>query len=115
MYVNSGAEGSRAQRTYTRGDEWDFQQSISPDFLVQLAGQWKQIEEHIAAFQEQKKALLAAVRSRHGRHEAEAIRVAMRLVLMDERKRTEQQKFNAAGERYAEIILEAREADPDGD
>jgi len=106
MHGNMG-ETSRARRTHTRGVEWDFPEDLDPAFLVQMAEHWRSIENDISALQDQKKAMLATIRSRFGRHQAEAVKIAMRIVMMDDAKRTEHMMFNETACRYAVVILDA--------
>lgn len=110
MQTNEGFdEASRAQRaTYAReGQEWDFSEDLPSGFVAQFYANWRRAEEQIDALQEQKKAMLSAVRSRHGRRQAEALKIAMRLMRKDHTKRVEEAFFTETARRYVQIIEES--------
>jgi hypothetical protein len=67
-------------------------------------GELAALEEQIDALQEQKKAVYERIRRDFDRRTAEGMKVAMRLLRMDERKRVEHLQFSDAGRAYIEMI-----------
>lgn len=67
-------------------------------------GELAALEEQIDALQEQKKAVYERIRRDFDRRTAEGMKVAMRLLRMDERKRVEHLQFSDTGRAYIEMI-----------
>lgn len=98
-------ERSRAQRTYTREDARMFPNDLPPKFLNDFLAEWAQIEEKPKQLQDVKKAMLAQVRNRCGKHQAEALKITMKLALaMDDRRRVECLNHNDMTRRYLEAL-----------
>lgn len=99
---------SRAHGAHTReGANYD----LSPAFLFEFFGKWSEIEDQIKELQEIKKTMIGAVRSRHGPHNANALKLTMRRALMDEKKRKEEAIFNDMASHYIDLLegeIEAR-------
>lgn len=103
--AHSASSSTGAQRTYARnGSEWDYSNDLDPVFLRRFYEEWESIEEQIRCLQDHKKTMLAAIRSRYGRHQAEAVRVTMRTMMMEPLKRAEHFHFNETARRYVELI-----------
>lgn len=103
--AGSTESGPRTRRTYASEDqEWNYSEDLDAEFLCQFHECWAQLEEEIGSLQDKKKAMLANVRSRYGRHRAEALKIGMRLMLMDPRQRAEQLRFNEVARRYVETL-----------
>lgn len=103
--MGSTDSASRAQRAYAHArPEWDYRTGLTTGELHEFRQRWRDCEDQIAAFQNAKKEMLAAVRLRHGRHEAEAIKLTMRVMAMEPLKRAEHFHFNDAARRYAELL-----------
>lgn len=98
-------ERSRARRAYTREDARMFPEDLPPKFLHDFLGEWAQIEDRLKQLQDTKKAMLAQVRNRFGKHHAEALKITMRLALMmDDRQRVEHLFHNETARRYLEVL-----------
>jgi hypothetical protein len=98
-------ERSRARRAYTREDARMFPNDLPPKFLHDFLAEWAQIEEQLKQLQDVKKALLAQVRNRYGKHQAEALKITMKLALaMDDRCRVECLIHNDMARRYLEAL-----------
>lgn len=96
---------SALRATYAReGAEWDYAEDLPPEFVAQFYANWRLTEEKIDALQDHKKAKLSAVRCRHGRRQAEALKIAMRLMRKDQTKRVEEEFFAETARRYVQII-----------
>jgi hypothetical protein len=67
-------------------------------------GELAALEEQIDALQEQKKAVYERIRRDFDRRTAEGMKVAMRLLRMDERRRAEHLEFSDTGRAYIEMI-----------
>jgi hypothetical protein len=106
----AASTSTRARRAYERDDqEWDHPEDLDPAFLHRFQARWSAIEEEITVLQDAKKTMLAAIRSHHGRHQAEAVRVTMRLMAMEPLKRAEHFHFNETARRYVAVIEAAEE------
>lgn len=111
MMVQAYENAPHAHRRAAReGPEWDFSKDLPSAFLQQFFENWREIEAQIEAFQDHKKTMLAKVRSRYGRHQAEALKITMRLMLTDPVKRAEQRHANSTAYHYLDIL----EAELDG-
>ncbi|MGF7007202.1 hypothetical protein [Aminobacter sp. BE322] len=103
--VGSSESQSRARRAYVREDhEWNYPEDLSPEFLHGFHEHWAAVEEEIKALQDRKKTMLANVRTRYGRHRAETLKIAMRLMLLDQCQRYEQVQFHEAARHYVEVL-----------
>ncbi|MEC5291365.1 hypothetical protein VSX64_11855 [Aurantimonas sp. C2-6-R+9] len=101
----------RARRTYARV-ETEGLEELSPELLHGFFEHWSRLEDEIDALQSQKKAMLENVRSRYGRHQAEAVRITMRWMMTEPGKRAEKAAFDAIAKRYVDILeteIEARQ------
>lgn len=83
------------------------------DFLRNFHRTWKELDEEGENIQQRKKALYEGVRSMYGKPQAEALKLAMKLLREDKRKRAEHLLFNGMAARYVDLLEEeisAREA-----
>lgn len=98
-------ERSRARRAYAHEDARMFPEDLPAKFLHDFLGEWAQIEDRLKQLQDTKKAMLAQVRNRYGKHQAEALKITMRLALtMDDRQRVEHLFHNDTARRYLEVL-----------
>ena len=96
--------GDANPRAYTRAAREGVQPSLDREFIEGFYRTWADLEERINQLQETKKNMLGKVRSVHGRHEAEALKLAMRLIAMSDRERAESTVFDRLARHYVGLL-----------
>lgn len=89
---------------------------LPPGFVYRFYLDWKELEVQIQNLQASKKSMLANIRARYGRHQAEALKITMRRALMDKKQRAEQATFNEMANHYTDLLeteIDARIGEPD--
>lgn len=89
---------------------------LPPDFVYRFYLDWKELEDQIQNLQASKKSMLANIRARYGRHQAEALKITMRRALMDKKQRSEQAVFNEMANYYTDLLeteIDARVGETD--
>lgn len=94
---------ANARRAHTREGAGSAD-ALPPKFIYNFFLAWQDVEEQIEALQESKKKMLAAVRSKFGRHQANAIKLTMRIALMDKKKREEEAIFSEMARHYIDLL-----------
>lgn len=103
--MKNGEYASRAQRTYTGGgDQFDYSDDIDSILVRRFHEEWSMLEDEITNLQNTKKQMLSVIRTRFGRHQAEALKLTMRAMAMEPLKRAEHFHFNETARRYVEMI-----------
>lgn len=92
---------AHARGARTREGERDL---LSPDFVFEFYLAWKELEDQIQDLQDSKKSMIANIRARYGRHQAEALKITMRRALMDKKKRAEVSIFNEMATYYVDLL-----------
>lgn len=108
---NQSHAHAHAHGAHTReGANYD----LSPAYIFDFFEAWRKLEEQIADLQDRKKAMMQAVKSKHGRHNANALKITMRRAMMDAKERKEEAIFNEMASHYMDLLegeIEAREHD----
>lgn len=89
---------------------------LPPDFVYRFYLDWKELEDQIQNLQASKKSMLANIRARYGRHQAEALKITMRRALMDKKQRAEKAIFNGMANYYTDLLeteIDARVGETD--
>lgn len=89
---------------------------LEPDFVFDFFVAWKELDDHIKALQDSKKTMMANVRTKYSRHQAEALKITMRRALMDAKERHEATIFNEMASYYVDLLegeIEARMMGPE--
>lgn len=111
-HVSEDILRARTWRTAHEAEEGS--EELPLEFLFGFYETMRELNEQINHINACKRSMFEGVRANYGRHYTEALKITMREIFTDPRKRAERKIFNEAASRYIDRIeseIEARQYD----